>query len=125
MKNVPGISDAEWLVMRFLWAHCPATTNDVVDALTATTDWKPKTVMTLLNRLVKKGALGFERKGRVYEYTPLVAEKDCVHEESQSFLQRVYGGHLKPMLVDFLKQGNLSREDIEDLKRILDEEDDK
>lgn len=125
MKNVPSISDAEWQVMKYLWAHAPATTNDVVDALTARTDWKPKTVMTLLNRLVKKGALGFEKKGRVYEYTPLVAERDCVRDESQSFLQRVYGGHLKPMLVDFLKEGNLSPQDIEELKRILDEGDKK
>jgi BlaI family transcriptional regulator, penicillinase repressor len=123
MQNVPSISDAEWLVMKYLWAHTPATTNQVVGALTATTDWKPKTVMTLLNRLAKKGALGFEKKGRVYEYTPLVAEGDCVHQENQSFLRRVYNGQLQPMLANLLKEGSLSQKDIEELKRILEEGD--
>jgi BlaI family transcriptional regulator, penicillinase repressor len=121
MEPVPSISDAEWQVMKFIWTHTPATTNDVVDALTACTDWKPKTIMTLLNRLVKKHALGFEKKGRVYEYTPLVAESDCVRQENRFFLQRVYGGHLKPMLAEFLRDADLSKEDLDELKRILDE----
>jgi BlaI family transcriptional regulator, penicillinase repressor len=121
MKQVPSISDAEWEVMKFIWAHAPVTTNDVVDTLTHTTDWKPKTVMTLLNRLVKKGALGFTKKGRVYEYQPLVRQEDCTHVESQSFLQRVYSGQLTPMLAGFLKQARLSAADVTELKRILDE----
>ena len=121
MKQIPSISDAEWEVMKFIWAHAPVTTNDVVDSLTRTTDWKPKTVMTLLNRLVKKGALDFEKKGRVYEYRPLVRQEDCTHVESQSFLRRVYGGQLKPMLVGFLKEARLSAADVNELKRILDE----
>ncbi len=121
MKNVPGISDAEWEVMKFVWAHAPVTTNDVVDALTRTTEWKPKTVMTLLNRLVKKGVLDFTKKGRLYEYVALVAQEECTHVESQSFLKRVYGGHLQPMLVNFLKQARLSADDVKELKRILDQ----
>jgi len=121
MKKVPGISDAEWEVMKFVWARAPVTTNDVVEALTRTTDWKAKTVMTLLNRLVKKGVLAYTKKGRVYEYTPLVAREECTHVENQSFLERVYGGHLKPMLASFLKEGRLSQDDIDDLRRILNE----
>jgi BlaI family transcriptional regulator, penicillinase repressor len=121
MKQMPSISEAEWEVMKFVWAHAPATTNDVVDALTRTTDWKPKTVMSLLNRLVKKGALGFEKKSRVYEYRPLVAQEECARAEGRSFIHRVYNGQLKPMLVGFLSQARLSPEDIKELKRILDE----
>lgn len=121
MEPTPKISDAEWLVMKTLWARAPATTNEVVDALEPQTPWKPKTIMTLLNRLVKKGALGFEKKGRVYEYFPRVKEADCVRAESRSFLERVYGGALQPMLAHFLEQTPLSKEEIEDLRRILDE----
>ncbi len=121
MKQVPAISDAEWEVMKFVWDRAPVTTNDVVDALTAASDWKPKTVMTLLNRLVKKRALGFVKRGRVYEYRPLVRQEDCARLEGQSFLQRVYGGQLKPMLAGFLRQARLSDDDIKELKRILDE----
>lgn len=121
MNQTPNISDAEWLVMRQLWERAPASTNEVVDALTAKTPWKPKTIMTLLSRLVKKGALGFEKKGRVYEYFPLVGEQDCIRAESRSFLERVYGGSLRPMLAHFLEETPLTPEELEDLKRILEE----
>jgi BlaI family penicillinase repressor len=119
MKRIPRISESEWQVMRVLWGKNPSTANKVVDALSATTTWKSKTIKTLLNRLVKKGALGFEKKGREYHYYPLVGEAACVKAESQGFLRRVYGGAMKPMLAAFLESQDLSPEDIKDLKRIL------
>jgi len=70
---------------------------------------------------VKKGALGFKEEGRVYIYNPLVTEQDCIQAESKSFLTRVFGGALKPMLVTFLQEEKLSQEDIEELKQLLEE----
>ncbi len=119
----PRISDAEWLVMRVLWTRSPATVNDVHVALEPATGWKLKTVMTLLNRLVKKGVLTFEKVGRAYHYTPRLKEADCVRAERRSFLQRVYGGALKPMLAHFLEEASLSTEEIDDLKRLLNKKD--
>jgi BlaI family transcriptional regulator, penicillinase repressor len=121
MEKSPRISESEWQVMKVVWAKSPITTNEVVDALTPTTTWKPKTIMTLLKRLVQKGALGYEKKGRVFEYYPKVGEEECARAESQSFLQKVYGGTLQPMLAHFLSETDLSKEDIAELKRILDE----
>ena len=76
--------------------------------------------MTLLNRLVKKGALGYEKKGRAYHYHPLVEEADCARAERRSLLERVYGGSLQPMLASFLEDADLSAAEIEELKRMLD-----
>ena len=121
MKKVPRISEAEWRVMKVLWNRSPLTANEVVDALAPTTTWKPKTIKTLLNRLIKKKALGFDRKGRAYHYYPLVDEAACVKAESRSFLKRVYGGALRPMLATFLEDADLSPEEVEELKRVLDE----
>ena len=121
MERTPRISESEWQVMRVLWQTSPLTGNDVVEALEDATTWKPKTVKTLINRLVKKGALGFEKNGRAYLYHPLVEEADCVKAESRSFLRRVYGGALVPMLVNFLDDEKLSMEEIDELRRILDE----
>lgn len=121
MKKLPRISEAEWQVMKVVWGRGRATTNDVVDALAPATDWKPKTIMTMLKRLVDKGALGYTQKGRIYEYFARVGEVECEKAESRSFLARVYGGSLKPMLSHFLEEDALSKEDIEDLKRMLDE----
>jgi BlaI family penicillinase repressor len=120
MRTVPRISESEWRVMKVLWERSPRSAGEVIDALTGETDWAPKTIKTLLNRLIQKKALGYERDGRAYRYYPLVAERDCVRAESRSFLQRVYGGALMPMLAAFLEDQRLSDRDIEDLKRILD-----
>ena len=120
MKRLPRISSAEWQVMRVLWHQAPLSANEVVEALEPSTEWKPKTIMTLLNRLVKKGALGFEKEGRANRYYPLVDEAIAVKAESRSFLQRVYGGALRPLLANFLEETRLTDAEIDELKRLLD-----
>lgn len=120
MKKVPKISDAEWHVMQVLWDRAPLTANEVVDTLKTSTDWSPRTIKTLLNRLVKKGALGFEQEGRQYRYHPIVTEEACTRAERQSFLKRVYGGSLTPMLMHFIEDVELSETEIDELRTILD-----
>lgn len=120
MKEIPKISESEWQIMKMLWTKNPSTANEIVEALSATTTWKPKTIKTLLNRLVKKQAVGYEKKGRQYHYYPLVNQAECIGAESRSFLRRVYDGATKPMLAAFLENEDLSPADIKDLKRILD-----
>lgn len=120
MKRIPKISESEWQVMKLLWVQNPATANEIVEALSPICKWKPKTIKTLLNRLVKKKAVGYKKKGREYHYYPLIAKDECIRAESHSFLRRVYGGAAKPMLAAFLENEDLSPEDIKDLKRILD-----
>jgi len=121
MDQVPRISESEWQVMKVLWARSPMTANQVVEALSGVVDWQPKTIKTLLNRLVSKQALGFQKTGRAYHYYPLVDEQRCARAERRSLLTRVYGGAMKPMLAEFLEDSDLSPEEIADLRRILDE----
>ncbi|MRN54006.1 penicillinase repressor BlaI [Paenibacillus monticola] len=121
MNNVPHISDAEWEVMKVLWARTPRTANEVIEALEDHTDWKPKTIRTLLNRLTQKEAISYSQDNRVYSYFPLVSEDECMKSETDSFLKRIYGGAFKPLLVNFLKEEHLSPEDIKELKNILDD----
>lgn len=119
MNRPPRISETEWEVMKVLWARHPLPAQDIIDTLAAQDDWHPKTVKTLLGRLVKKGALGFRKEGRAYLYRPLVAEADCVAAASESFLDRVFGGSLKPMLAHFAETRKLSSAEIAELKRLL------
>ncbi len=120
-KKIPKISDAEWEVMNVLWDNSPSTANEVIEALQPKTDWKPKTIRTLLNRLVQKKAVGFNQEGKVYTFYPLFEEDECRRAEAQSFITRIYGGALKPMIVQFLQEQSLSPEDIKELRSILDE----
>jgi BlaI family penicillinase repressor len=123
MKIVPRISETEWEVMKVVWTQAPCAAGEIIDALSRRDPtWHPKTVKTLLNRLVKKKALGFSKEGRAYVYRPLVREEECVDAASESFLERVFGGSLKPMLAHFVERKKLSPEEIRELKRLLEEE---
>ena len=119
MKKTPRISEAEWEVMKVLWETSPATANDIVKKLSGKTHWKRETIRTLINRLVQKKAVGFEKKGRQYHYFPLVTEAECIKAEARTFLKRLGGGLIEPMLVAFVEEENLSGEKIARLRRIL------
>ena len=117
---VPSITEAEWTVMRIVWERGTATANEVVQALEGTTDWKPKTIHTLLRRLTDKGALGYEKSGREFVFCPQVSERDCQLAESRSFLDRVFGGGgVAPLVAAFVEQEKLTPDEIAELKRIL------
>jgi BlaI family penicillinase repressor len=121
MKKTPKISEAEWEVMKVLWRKSPKTANEIVKILSKKTSWKRETIRTLINRLVQKQAVGFEKKGRQYHYFPQVTEAECIREETRSFLKRVHGGSIEPMLTSFVEEEQLSPEKIARLRRILDE----
>lgn len=107
--------------MRVFWDRGDSSTGDVIDALQSRTDWNPKTVQTLIRRLHKKGALEVAAKnGREFVYRPTVAENDCEHAASQSFLGRVFDGKLTPFLANFVENEAVSKEEIDELRRLLD-----
>jgi BlaI family penicillinase repressor len=120
MKGAAKISETEWEIMRIIWACHPITAADLVEELTRNdASWHPKTARTLLARLVKKGALEYEPLGRVYVYKPKVSERACQASASRSFLDRVFGGSLKPMLAHFAEERKLTREDLRELSELL------
>lgn len=121
MKTLPQIADTEWQIMKVLWASQPLTANEVIKKMEGITSWKPKTVKTLLGRLVKKNAIAFHKEGRAYVYYSLVTEDECVKAESKSFLEKVFSGSLNVMFANFLEEKQLSKEEIDELKSILDQ----
>ena len=121
--KTPPITDAEWEVMNVLWEHSPSTATELADALCAKMDWHPKTLKTLLGRLVKKGVLRYRTEGNRYVYSPAIPRQRYVKEETASFVERVFGGEATPMLVHFVRNTRLTKEEIDELRRILDEKD--
>ncbi|MFP3919184.1 penicillinase repressor BlaI [Lysinibacillus telephonicus] len=119
-KKIPSISESEWEIMTVLWEEAPLTANDVISTLQERTDWKPKTIRTLLDRLVKKNVVGVNKEQRIYTFFPLYSQDECQHAEAESFVKRIYGGALKSMLVQFIQEDSLSEEDIQELRSILD-----
>lgn len=121
MEPLPQISEAEYEVMRIVWQHAPVSTNEIVEKLETTTSWNPKTIQTLIKRLVTKHALTYEKRGRVFVYTPLVGENEYVSQESNSFLKKYYNENISAMLSAYLDNDELSEADIRDLRRLLDQ----
>jgi BlaI family penicillinase repressor len=122
MARIPQISDAEWEVMKTVWEGGRLTAGQVVERVTADQKWKPRTIKTLLNRLVKKGAVTMEVDGRRYIYRANVARDAVVKLETRSFLSRVFDGAAAPAIVHFLQQGSLTPDEIKQLRETLERE---
>ncbi len=120
-SEIPNISESEWEVMHVLWEKSPLTANEVISSLQKQTDWKPKTIRTLLDRLVHKEVIGVNKEQRVYTFFPLYTQDECQRAEAKSFVKRIYSGMYKSMLVQFIQEDSLSEKDIKELRSILDE----
>ena len=125
MGTQPDISEAEAVVMEVLWREPGAVSADaVVAALAKRQDWQEATIKTLLNRLLNKGAIAATRDGRRYLYTPVLRRDQWLSSESESLLDRLFGGRVAPLVAHFGRHRKLSRKDLADLKRLIEELDD-
>lgn len=124
MKPQVSISEAESVVMEELWRRSPITTEDVVAALGRREKWQESTIKTLLNRLLKKGAINAQKDGRRYLYSPILKREQWLSEESSGLLDRLFGGRVAPLVAHFSQQRKLSKKDITELKRLIQELDD-
>ncbi|WP_222616501.1 BlaI/MecI/CopY family transcriptional regulator [Undibacterium umbellatum] len=120
MKNI-AISEAESLVMETLWQRHPLAAEEVSAILVQQQDWQETTVKTLLNRLLKKGAIKAEKDGRRFLYSPVLKREQWLMSESKGFLDRMFNGRIAPLVAHFSEQKKLSKQDIAELKRLIKE----
>jgi len=113
------ISPAEWEVLNVVWDRAPISAPEVAAALADETEWHAKTVLTFLSRLVEKGVLKVRRDGKLNLYTPKLTREQCVREESETFLQRVFRGATAPLLAHFVEHAELTDAEITELQRLL------
>ena len=118
------ITEAESAVMEVLWARSPLAAEDVFEALSGNRDWQETTVKTLLNRLLRKGAVRATREGRRYFYTPVLQREAWLLGESEGLLERLFDGRVAPLVSHFSRHRKLSRKDIADLRKLLEALDD-
>jgi BlaI family penicillinase repressor len=121
MKADSRISAAEWEVMKIVWKRKSCSAQQVVADLAPLTAWSAPTVKTLLNRLLRKGALAFTKSGKAYLYAAVWSEEDCRKAEAESFLDRVFDGAVSPMLAHFVRSRRLSATELSELERLLKE----
>jgi BlaI family transcriptional regulator, penicillinase repressor len=119
------ISEAESQVMEVLWAAAaPMAAEQVIAALATSHQWQAATIKTLLNRLLNKGAIAARPEGRRFLYEPVLRREDWLARESAGLLERLFGGRITPLVAHFGSQRKLSRTDLQELRKLIDELDD-
>ncbi|WFD11549.1 BlaI/MecI/CopY family transcriptional regulator [Tepidibacter hydrothermalis] len=121
MKQIPKISDAEYEIMKIIWKNEPLKASEIVE-LVDTECWNENTIRTMVNRLLKKGAIGYEKKGKAYFYHSIVSETEYRKYEGTNFLKKLYSGSLSAMFANFVHDENVSKDDLKELKGILEKE---
>ena len=115
------LSEGEWKLMNLLWQSSPRKVSDFVSALAGDTGWTKATVNIMLSRLAEKGAVRCDASGKCKLYYPLLSQEEAEVREREQFLRRVYGGSIGMMVASMAEQKALSKADIDDLYRILEE----
>lgn len=120
MNNLKKLPDAEFEVMKTIWANePPATTNMLMEQLGNKKEWRLQTLIALLLRLVDRGFLRTEKNGKERTYYPLVDKERYLKFETSSFIERFHD-HSIVSLVDTLYDGKeLKASDLDELSRWL------
>lgn len=119
MTNMPSISDSELEVMKIIWENPGITANNITQKLENKADWKQTTIKTLINRLLNKKVIKFNKIGKEYYYYPLIDENDYIAKESKSFLKKMFNGSINSMVLNYVKNTNLTEKELEELRNIL------
>lgn len=119
MKKTYQISESEWMVLQCLFETSPLGIKDIIAKLEDKTGWNGNMVRTLIVRLQDKGIVGAEKESRFFRYYPLVDQQDCVLQETESFLDRVFGGSPAKMIAALTGSGKLSKEDCAEIEAMI------
>lgn len=119
-KNI-NLTDAEWNVMECLWEESPLTGRQLTDLLEGKMGWNRSTTLTMLHRLEEKGAVWSDSQGVKKLFYPNVVREDAALQETESFLERVYGGSVSLLVSAMTKKQALSKNEIDELYAMLKE----
>ena len=113
----------ELAIMKVIWRLGQATVRDVHDALQAHKTVAYTTVQTMMNILETKGHLAREAGDKAHVYAPVRPQQAVVRTMVRDFVDRVFDGSARPLLVHLMKDKGLTERERRELQRLLDEED--
>ena len=116
MSQNMTVSDSELDILEVLWASvCGLNAAEIRNILNEHKNWERTTILTLINRLVKKGAIAQEKR-EVYYYTPCIRRETYVRAETKSFVDKFFKGRTKSLAAALVDSDALTKEDIEELR---------
>ncbi|MDE6209768.1 MAG: BlaI/MecI/CopY family transcriptional regulator [Lachnospiraceae bacterium] len=117
-------SENEWTIMEVVWRSKERiTATKIIEELSGVLDISKKTVRVMINRLVSKGLLDYvvdENDARVYHYFPKRSKEECLKMKSERFINNYFGGDRSLAVANFLKASDITEEQIDELRSILD-----
>lgn len=120
MKYNSGLSENEWYIMQVLWEKSSASLRELCDALSESKGWTKHAISSFLKRMLEKGAISVDESGKVKKYIAVWNKDETILEETQSIMERVYRGDLLLLVSNAVKEQKLTKEEIEELKSMLD-----
>lgn len=123
MEEFKRLPDSEFEIMKVIWNHVPpVTTGQIMEELGEERGWKAPTVISFLNRLIKKGFVRSEKEGKERLYYPLIRREEYLAFETENFVKAYHNDSLVSLVNTFCQGEKISREEAEELIRILSEE---
>ena len=121
-QEIKRLGDGELDIMMAVWGTKGRVNSSYIqEKLKAHRQWTLPAVATALNRLVEKGFLTCEKAGRSNYYRALVSEEAYKAAEGRTFLQRLYGNSFTGMVASLYDSRAIGPEDLDGLRRFLDE----
>ncbi|UUX32816.1 CopY/TcrY family copper transport repressor [Fundicoccus culcitae] len=110
-----SISDAEWEVMRVVWASNYMTSREIIDTLMAIKDWKEGTIKSLLNRLIQKEAIAKDTSTTPYTYYPTISLVEATQQRSDDLVSQTCTRDRADIIQHLIDTNELSQDDIQNL----------
>ncbi len=120
MKYNSGLSENEWYIMQVLWDKSPSSLREICDSLKESKGWTKHAISSFLKRMLEKGAIAVDESGKVKNYIALWSKEETILEETHSIMERVFKGDLLLLVSNAVKEQKLTKEEIEELKSMLD-----
>ena len=119
MAGTPRISDAELQVLQLLWEESPLGATEIANRIGPTNGWSLATVKTLLSRLLAKGAIAADVKGRRFDYRPAIGHEAVARGQAGKLIERLFGGRVSPLVAQLAEQRDLDPEDLAALEALV------
>lgn len=115
------LSANEWKLMELLWKKEPQTITQLTAGIQPLYGWTKHTIITMLNRLENKGAVTYREGERARLYSTCIPRSQAAMEETETLIERVYGGSLGLLVNAFVRQKGITEEERESLLALLSE----
>ena len=121
-EPIRKLPDGELEVMQAVWtAPNPCNRAEIRSGLTASREIAETTLLTMLSRLAEKGFLEIHKEGRSSVYSPLIAREDYLASQGSRFFHKLCGGKIST-LASALCSSDLTKEELDELRRLLEED---